>query len=117
MPVEVTQEAEVTRIIEVTRLVPEIMTVVVFPTDEPVPPTAEVTATLEPLPTDIPLPAATLEPAAVAPTQSHTSADVIAAFQAAGLEVGATTAFIPQSDPSLTPKTYTEGTRFVIPSL
>lgn len=114
--VEVTVEVSVTQVVEVTRVVPEIMTVVVFPTAEPATATPEPTATLEASPTATAAPTSLPEPTSP-PARSHMSGDVIAAFQAAGLEVGSTTVLSPNSDASLMPKTYAEGTRFIIPSL
>lgn len=108
--VETTVQVEVTRLIEVTRVVPEIMTVVVFPTAEPATPTIENTPIPTPAPTSTPQPTAPL-------ARAYTSADVIAAFQAAGLEIGATTPIDPATEGGLVPKSYLEGTRFLIPSL
>lgn len=112
---EVTVEVPVTQVVVVTRIVPEIVTVVVFPTAAPASPTPETTATLEP--TAVPTTAPTLPPQPTSPpTRSYSSADVIAAFQAAGLEVGSTSA-IPTDDPGPVPNSYVEATRFLIPSL
>ena len=106
---EVTMEVPVTRLVEVTRVVPEIMTVVVYPTAEPASATPEATATTEPTATPMALPTAP-------PARSYASGDVIAAFQAAGLEVGGTSP-IPTDDPGPVPNSYVEATRFLIPSL
>ncbi len=108
---EVTVEVPVTQVVEVTRVVPEIVTVVVFPTAAPASPTPEATATLEPTAAPTLPPQPTLPPA-----RSYSSADVIAAFQAAGLEVG-DTSVIPTDDPGPVPNSYVEATRFLIPSL
>ncbi len=112
--VEVTRVVEevVEVTVEVTRVVPEVMTVVVFPTAEPVTATPEASATPTATPTAEPTAAPTAAPAA----RSYTSGDVIAAFQAAGLEVGTVSPLEVEPGAPL-PQSHIEASRFLIPSL
>ncbi len=107
--VQATVEVEVTRLVEVTRIVPEIMTVVVFPTAAPPTPTDETTPTPESTETATPAPT-------TASARTYTSGDVLAAFQAAGLEVGTVSPLVVEPGAPL-PQSYVEASRFLIPSI
>ena len=125
-PEVVTEQIEVTRLVEIEAPV-EVTRVVVQTVEVPVEVTRivdlEVTrvVTATPLPaTNTPDPTATAEPMVV-PTSAladrlYTSMDVITAFQAAGLEVGAVKPLAVEPGSPL-PQSYMEATRFLIPSL
>lgn len=91
-----TVEVEVTRIVEQTVVVTELVTVVVTATPEP----ATAIPTITPTPV----------------FQKRVSADVIAAFQAAGLE-SENTRPMTDDDYGIAPNVAEEGTRFFLPSL
>lgn len=78
------------------------------PTHTPYPTPAPSTPTFTPTPVPV-------EPTSL-PKHVHTSADVVAAFRAAGLEVGNTWQMT-HEDYGLAPMLAREGTRFLIPSL